>query len=238
MAESRNWAFPQSVQPKPDEVRFDLDLVLDAVVMVHSEVPDDAFTASILCTERVGNVVVIREDGVVLTIVKQPHADTRAVTNEIKSVLRAAQRTLPDIAINTELFQPKSFIDRGIYYVAEAMAIGAVLVIVILFLFLLNFRTTFITLTAIPLSLMMTAVAFRAIGLVTGSELSINVMTLGGIAVAIGELVDDAIVDVENIFRRLRENRERGSPLQYVFPKSGTPVIDDSVGRPARTRAR
>jgi len=68
MAESRNWAFPQSVQPKPDEVRFDLDLVLDAVVMVHSEVPDDAFTASILGTERVGNGVVIREDGVVLTI--------------------------------------------------------------------------------------------------------------------------------------------------------------------------
>ena len=84
--------------------------------------------------------------------------------------------------------------------------IGAVLVLIILFLFLLNFRTTFITLTAIPLSLVITTLVFRLIGYLTGTQLSINVMTLGGIAVAMGELVDDAIVDVENIFRRLKEN--------------------------------
>ncbi len=86
------------------------------------------------------------------------------------------------------------------------------LVVIVLFLFLLNIRTTFITLTAIPLSLVITTLVFRLIGAITGTELSINVMTLGGIAVAMGELVDDAIVDVENIFRRLSENNAAPTP--------------------------
>ncbi len=122
------------------------------------------------------------------------------------------------MVVNTDLFQLKSFIDRGIYNVGEALVIGAVLVVIVLFLFLLNFRTTFITLTAIPLSLVITTLVFRLIGVLTGTELSINVMTLGGIAVAMGELVDDAIVDVENIFRRLRREqrlpRTRSPPLR------------------------
>src|SRR5262249_7367266 len=138
--------------------------------------------------------------------------------------LRATEAGLPaDYVINTDLFQLRNFIDRGIYYVGEALVIGAVLVIVILFLFLLNFRTTFITLTAIPLSLAVTALVFRLIGLLTGHPLSINVMTLGGIAVALGELVDDAIVDVENISRRLRENNASPHPrpaLRVVYEAS------------------
>ena len=146
-------------------------------------------------------------DAVVISIVKQPHTATRGVTEKVKAALQESESALTtDYVINTELFQLKEFIDRGIYYVGEALVIGAVLVVIILFLFLLNFRTTFITLTAIPLSLVITTLVFRLIGLLTGQELSINVMTLGGIAVAMGELVDDAIVDVENIFRRLREN--------------------------------
>lgn len=152
-------------------------------------------------------------DAVVLTIAKQPHADTRAVTARAQTALREAESALPaDTVVNAELFQLKDFIDRGVYYVGEALVIGATLVVVILFLFLLNFRTTFITLTAIPLSLAVTALVFKAVGWVTGNELSINVMTLGGIAVAMGELVDDAIVDVENIFRRLRENAASATP--------------------------
>jgi HME family heavy-metal exporter len=153
------------------------------------------------------------EAGVILTIVKQPHADTRALTDEVKSALKEAEAGLPaDLGVNTNLFNLKSFIDRGVYYVEEALVIGAALVVIVLFLFLLNFRTTFVTLTAIPLSLVVTTLVFRVIGMLTGTELSINVMTLGGIAVAMGELVDDAIVDVENIYRRLGENAASESP--------------------------
>ena len=151
--------------------------------------------------------------GVVVTVVKQPHADTRRLTDEVKRVLRDIGADLPaDHAVNTDLFQLKGFIDRGVANVGEALAVGAGLVVVVLFLFLLNLRTTVITLTAIPLSLAVTAVAFRWVGGLTGWALSVNVMTLGGVAVAMGELVDDAIVDVENIFRRLRENHARADP--------------------------
>jgi CzcA family heavy metal efflux pump len=162
--------------------------------------------------------------GVVLTIVKQPHVDTRDLTDRLVESLRQAEAALPaDIVIISELFQLKSFIDRGIFNVGEALVIGAVLVLVILFLFLLNLRTTFITLTAIPLSLVITTLVFRLLGHLTGTQLSINVMTLGGVAVAMGELVDDAIVDVENIFRRLKENNARPDPrpaLRVVYDAS------------------
>lgn len=160
-----------------------------------------------------GDASIDGEPGIVMTIVKQPHADTRRLTDQVKKAMQEVQEALPgDIVVNTDLFQLKTFIDRGIYYVGEALLIGAGLVVVILFLFLLNVKTTFITLTAIPLSLVVTTLVFRLISWLSGTELSINVMTLGGIAVAMGELVDDAIVDVENIYRRLRENRHLASP--------------------------
>ena len=144
---------------------------------------------------------------VVLTINKQPDADTRRVTREITEALKDLETSLPpDVRIHPELYQQKFFIDLAIENVVEALRDGGILVVVILFVFLLNFRTTFITLTAIPLSIVITGLVFHWFGL------SINTMTLGGLAVAIGELVDDAIVDVENIYRRLRENRLRGNP--------------------------
>lgn len=165
-----------------------------------------------------GNASVDGAPGIVVTIAKQPHVDTRELTDKIKKALEELKPSLPaNIIINTNLFQMKNFIDRGIYYVEEALAIGAGLVLVVLFLFLLNIRTTFITLTAIPLSLMITTLVFRLVSSLSGSELSINVMTLGGIAVAMGELVDDAIVDVENIFRRLKENHARPEPLPALL---------------------
>lgn len=161
---------------------------------------------------------------IVFTIAKQPHVDTRALTDRIAETFEQVEATLPaEIVVNSELFRLKNFIDHGLFNVGEALVIGAVLVIIILFLFLLNFRTTFITLTAIPLSLVITTLVFRLIGLLTGAHLSINVMTLGGIAVAMGELVDDAIVDVENIFRRLKENFTSPTPkhpLQVVYTAS------------------
>ncbi|GAB5444671.1 MAG: efflux RND transporter permease subunit [Fuerstiella sp.] len=162
--------------------------------------------------------------GVVFTVVKQPHVDTRGLTERLEIAFAEAEESLTaDIAINPELFQLRNFIDRGIFNVGEALVIGAFLVIIILFLFLLNFRTTFITLTAIPLSLVITTLVFRLIGYISGTELSINVMTLGGLAVAMGELVDDAIVDVENIFRRLKENNALETPrpdIQVVYEAS------------------
>jgi HME family heavy-metal exporter len=171
-----------------------------------------------------GDASVNGHPGVVLMVTKQPHIDTRALTEEITAALAEVQGSLPtDLVINPELFQMKGFIDRGIFNVAEALAIGAVLVLLVLFLFLLNFRTTFISLTAIPLSLAITALVFKGIGWLTATKLSINVMTLGGISVAMGELVDDAIVDVENIFRRLRENHALPNPrptLRVVYEAS------------------
>ena len=154
---------------------------------------------------------------VVLTINKQPGADTRHITDAILAAVEDLKQTMPgDIKI-VPVYSQKSFIDRAIANVVEALRDGGILVVVILFLFLLNFRTTFITLTAIPLSLVMTAVVFSIFGF------SINTMTLGGLAVAIGELVDDAIVDVENIFRRLKENRQAAvpkHPLVIVYQAS------------------
>jgi len=155
---------------------------------------------------------------VVLNINKQPGTDTRWLTEKVTEALEELSKTLPpDIRIAPELYQQKKFIDLAITNVWSALRDGGVLVAIVLFIFLLNFRTTFITLTAIPLSIVTAALVFKWFGM------SINTMTLGGLAVAVGELVDDAIVDVENIFRRLRENRLSSSPqspLLVVFQAS------------------
>lgn len=155
---------------------------------------------------------------VILTVNKQPDADTRRVAQDVLQALQELKPSLPsDIRIQPELYSQKSFIDHSIENVIDALLDGGILVVIILFLFLMNFRTTFITLTAIPLSIAITAIIFAIFGF------SINTMTLGGLAVAIGELVDDAIVDVENIFRRLQENRLQETPkpiLLVVFQAS------------------
>ncbi len=154
---------------------------------------------------------------VVLTINKQPGADTRSITDGVNQAIQDLLPSLPKDVRVAPLYSQKAFIDRAIENVVEALRDGVILVVIILFLFLMNLRTTLITLTAIPLSLVITAMVFAATGM------SINTMTLGGLAVALGELVDDAIVDVENIFRRLRENRALGSPrhpLRVVYEAS------------------
>jgi CzcA family heavy metal efflux pump len=148
---------------------------------------------------------------VVLTVNKQPGADTRKVTDEVMRAIEELRPSLPTGVRIEATYSQKAFIERAIKNVEEALRDGAILVVIILFLFLMNIRTTFITLTAIPLSLFMTAIVFAVFGL------SINTMTLGGIAVAMGELVDDAIVDVENIFRRLKENRIASNPVHPLL---------------------
>jgi Cu/Ag efflux pump CusA len=155
---------------------------------------------------------------VIMSVQKQPGASTVDLTEKVDKAVVELQSTLPpDIEINTRLFRQASFIQASIGNVIEALRDGAILVAIVLFLFLLNFRTTAITLTAIPLSFAVTFLIFYAFGV------SINTMTLGGLAVAIGELVDDAIVDIENIFRRLRENYALPDPrpaLSVVYHAS------------------
>ena len=165
-----------------------------------------------------GDSSVNGEPAVILTISKQPGIDTRTLTDRITAALADLQPSLPtDIRINTDVYQQKVFIELSIRNIIEALREGSVLVVIILFLFLLNFRTTFITLTAIPLSLVVTGLVFKSYGM------SINTMTLGGLAVAMGELTDAAVVTVENIFRRLRENRHAAQPkppLRVVYEAS------------------
>ncbi len=162
---------------------------------------------------------------VVLTINKQPDGDTRAIDEAISEALDELRDSLPRDLRIAKVYSQRSFIDRAIENVIEAIADGSVLIVIVLFLFLMNFRTTFITLTAIPLSIVTTACVFSIFGL------SINTMTLGGLAVAIGELVDDAIVNVENIYRRLRENRllESPRPTLQVVLKASTEVRSSIV---------
>ncbi len=158
------------------------------------------------------------QPAVILSIEKQPGASTLDLTRAVEAALTDLQPSLPpDVRFNTRLFQQAEFIGHALTNVEEALRDGAILVVLVLFVFLLNWRTTVISLTAIPLSLLVTALVFRAAGI------SINTLTLGGLAIAIGELVDDAIVDVENVFRRLRENRARSQPrpaLQVIYEAS------------------
>jgi CzcA family heavy metal efflux pump len=148
---------------------------------------------------------------VILSVKKQPKASTIELTGRVDEALADLRKTLPKgVEVNAGLFRQSVFIESAIRNVEHALRDGSILVIVVLFLFLLNFRTTFITLTAIPLSILVTVLTFRFF------DLSINTMTLGGLAVAIGELVDDAIVDVENVFRRLKENRHKAAPEPFL----------------------
>jgi CzcA family heavy metal efflux pump len=162
-----------------------------------------------------GDGSVNAQPAVILTVQKQPGADTLTLDRNILKTLDDIQGTLPsDVKIEKDIFRQANFITVAIHNVEEAIRDGAIWVVVVLFLFLWNFRTSVITLTAIPLSIIITALVFHFFGI------SINTMTLGGLAVAIGELVDDSIVDVENIYRRLKENRNRATPenpLKVIF---------------------
>ena len=155
---------------------------------------------------------------VIISVQKQPGADTVKLTTQIESALGELTRSFPNgINANHLLFRQADFISTSIDNVKTVLIESALVVTVILFLFLLNVRTTAISLMAIPISLLVTVLIFKAFGL------SINTMTLGGLAIAIGELVDDAVVDVENIYRRLRENSKRPLPkplLQVVADAS------------------
>ncbi|MEO6697508.1 MAG: efflux RND transporter permease subunit [Gammaproteobacteria bacterium] len=142
---------------------------------------------------------------VILSVQKQPGADSVTLTRAIEAALADLGKTLPGgVSVNNILFKQADFIESSVANVEEALRDGAIMVAFVLFLFLLNVRTTFISLTAIPLSILVTALVFKYL------NLSINTMTLGGLAIAIGALVDDAVVGVENVLRRLKLNALSG----------------------------
>lgn len=148
---------------------------------------------------------------VIVSIQKQPAADTVRLTREIETALGELRQGLPaGLSAPEVLFRQADFIEASIGNVVEALRDGAIMVAIVLLAFLMNFRTTAISLIAIPLSLAVTALVFQLLGQ------SINVMTLGGLAIAIGELVDDAVVDVENILRRLKQRRSELHPRSVL----------------------
>lgn len=160
------------------------------------------------------------ENSVVMTITKQPNINTIALTQDIEEALHELQKTLPaDVKIHNDIFKQADFIQRSVNNVVKALLEGGVFVVVILFLFLMNVRTTIISLLAIPLSLLTAILLLKFMGY------SINTMSLGGMAIAIGSLVDDAIIDVENVYKRLRENvqlpkAKRKPSLKVVYDAS------------------
>jgi HME family heavy-metal exporter len=174
----------------------------DQPVLLHQLATVD-FTARV----KRGDAGYRGKPAVILSVQKQPGADTVALTNQIESALGVIQKTLPvGISATNVQFRQATFIEASIGSLKRALVEAAVVVALVLLVFLMNVRATLISLTAIPLSFLITLIVFEALGL------TINTMTLGGLAIAIGELVDDAVVDVENILRRLNENSLRPDP--------------------------
>ena len=157
---------------------------------------------------------------VLLTVTKQPNTGTIELTERLEAALADVQRNLPpDVHVSTDIFRQSRFIESSIDNVKQSLYEGAVFVVIVLFLFLANVRTTVISLITLPLSLLVSVLVLHYLGF------SINTMSLGGMAIAIGSLVDDAIVDVENVWKHLRENRllpaaERRPVLDVVFDAS------------------
>jgi CzcA family heavy metal efflux pump len=185
-------------------------------------------TVKITAATKLGEASINNQRGIMLIISKQPDANTMELTERIEKVLTESKTTLPsDITVHKDIFKQSDFITLAIDNVVAALRDGALLVIIILMLFLANIRTVIISITAIPLSLIVTMLVLK------GFDLTVNTMTLGGLAIAIGVLVDDAIIYVENVHRRLRQNTimpkaEQRSFLDVVHDASSeirTPIV-------------
>ena len=181
---------------------------------------------------RLGVASVKAQPGVIITVTKQPAAPTIQLTEQIEAELATLRATLPaDVRVSTDIFRQSDFIDNSIGNLQEALLEGALFVIIVLFFFTMNLRTTVISVVVLPLSIILTVIALNLMGY------TLNTMSLGGIAIAIGSLVDDAIVDVENVSKRLRENRalpaaDRKPLLQVVFHASSEvrmPILNSSL---------
>ncbi|MCH8170281.1 MAG: efflux RND transporter permease subunit [Bacteroidetes bacterium] len=200
-----------------------IDDIANSVVAVRDNVPifmKDIADVKIGQAIKLGDGSANAKPAVILTVQKQPKTNTIELTAKIEATLDEIQQALPPgIVINSNIFKQADFIETSISNLIGALRDGAFLVIIVIFLFLWNFRTTFISVLAIPLSIIITIIIFQIF------DIMINTMTLGGIAIAIGVLVDNAIVYVENVFRRLKENKfkpesEREKPLTVIYEAS------------------
>ncbi len=199
------------------------DNIGSAVIRIRNDKPvkiADVAEVKIGHPDRVGDAWLDREPAVILTILKQPNVNTLTLTGEVESALAELEASLPgDLEINSEIFRQADFINTAVSNVFRVLLEGGLFVTIILFLFLLNVRTTLISLVAIPLSLMLSLITLRVLGL------TINTMSLGGMAIAIGALVDDAIIDVENVLKRLKQNhrkpkKEQQGVLKVIYQAS------------------
>ena len=190
---------------------------IDGKPIVLSDVADVIVTDK---SPKLGMASVEAQPAVLITVKKQPNTGTIELTENIETALADLQKNLPaDIKVSTNIFKQSHFINNSINNVQRALIEGAIFVIIVLFFFLMNTRTTLISLVAIPLSAIISLLTLKAMGL------TINTMSLGGLAIAIGSLVDDAIVDVENVYKRLRANRllppdQRAQTIDIVFEAS------------------
>jgi CzcA family heavy metal efflux pump len=155
----------------------------------------------------IGDAIINDGPGLLLIVEKQPDGNTLEVTRRVEAALKELEPGLKGVEVDASIFRPATFIERAIDNLAHALLVGCGLVVVILVLFLFDWRTALISLTAIPLSLVSAVVVLTAFGV------TLNTMVIAGLVIALGEVVDDAIIDVENIVRRLRVNRATGSPV-------------------------
>ena len=169
---------------------------------------------------KIGDGALKGKPAVILTVMKQPNTNTLDLTDKIDVAVIDLKKTLPaDVEINTRIFRQADFIKGSINNIQKTLIEGSIFVVIILFIFLMNWRATAISLIAIPISLLVSILTLKALGF------TINTMSLGGMAIAIGDLVDDAIIDVENVYRRLKENilkpvEERVPALQVIYTAS------------------
>jgi CzcA family heavy metal efflux pump len=169
---------------------------------------------------KIGDGSLKGKPAVIMTVMKQPSTNTLELTKQIDAAIVDLKKTLPaDLEINTNIFRQSDFINASVGNIQRVLVEGSIFVVVILFLFLMNWRATFISLIAIPVSLLTAILVLKWLGL------TINTMSLGGMAIAIGDLVDDAIIDVENVFRRLKENaakpaEEQQNKLKVIYDAS------------------
>ncbi|BAX81619.1 efflux RND transporter permease subunit [Labilibaculum antarcticum] len=201
----------------------DFEELGNSVVKMYNNVPvriSDIAEVKVAAAPKLGLGTINSEQAVLLTVKKQPGINTLRLTENLDKSIAELSKSLPaGVTVNTHIFRQADFINSSIGNVKKALMEGSIFVIVILLVFLMNYRTTIISLLAIPISLLVTMITLKFLGI------TINTMTLGGMAIAVGDLVDDAIIDVENVYKRLRQNHllpkeERKKPIKIVYSAS------------------